>query len=242
MSNPRVIQNFRGFRAVWWGPRHAAGDALGPTVTRLGLTFTHFEEIGCAGLSADRDVLFIDGDGAFDTAAIGRPGRMLPLVPVIGVVGVEAPSRLKALSDTGATALLRKPIHPASVYSSLFLAVNNHVRFTRLEKRLAEHDRRRSGRRYVIKAVIALMREGMCDEQAYAHLRRESMRRRIGLEDYASSLCNQAGPGSSPDGPHQETDDVENQNHALGHRGDRPPGSDDAYEELGGRPDQTRRA
>ncbi|MDT7950986.1 MAG: hypothetical protein RQ966_05720 [Acetobacteraceae bacterium] len=231
MTNPRAIQNFRGFRGIWWGPQNPVPEVLTTTLARLGVTLARIEQIGDTTLT-ERDVLFVDGDSAFDPAALGAPGRMLLRSPVIGVVGVEAPSRLKALLDVGATALLRKPIHPASVYSSLFLAVNNHARFARLEDRVAEHDRRRSGRRYVIKAVIALMREGMCDEQAYAHLRRESMRRRVGLEDYAYSLCN----------PPQETDDVENQDPAVGHGSGHSPCDQQPGDELGGRPDQTRRA
>lgn len=232
MSTLRTIQNFRGFRGVWWGCRNPAAEPLGTALSRLGLMLAYSEELGGDALAAERDVLFIDGDVPFDLTIMSPVGRMLPLVPVIGVVGVEAPSRLKALLDAGATALLRKPIHPAAVYSSLFLAVNNHARFARLEGRQAEHDRRRSGRRYVVKAVIALMRDGMGDDQAYAHLRRESMRRRIGLEDYCASLCT----------PTQETDDVENPSSAFGHGGDRIDRVDDAGGELGGRPDQTRRA
>lgn len=244
MSPSRAIQNFRGFRGVWWGPRGAAAETLTGALRRLGLTLAYLEEIGADAVTSDRDILFVDGDGIFDPALFGRPGLVLPPVPVIGVVGVEAPSRLKALADTGATALLRKPIHPATVYSSLFLAVNNHARFARLEAQLQEHNRRRSGRRYIIRAVVGLMHQGgMSDEQAYAHLRRESMRRRVGVEDYARRLCGElAGPERSNHPPQQETEDVLHQDEAFGDGragGDRRDGAGDG---LGGRPDQTRRA
>ncbi len=117
MSASRAIQNFRGFRALWWGPRGAAADALTGALHRLGLTLAYLDEIGVDAVAPERDILFVDGDGLFDPALFGRPGLILPAIPV---VGVEAPSRLKALADTGATAFLRKPIHPATVYSSLF--------------------------------------------------------------------------------------------------------------------------
>lgn len=213
MNPPRAIQNFRGFRAVWWGPPAAAGETLASVLARLGIALTTLDEIGREALVPERDILFIDGDGAFDPATAARSGRILPRVPVIGVVGSEAPSRLKALSDSGATALLRKPIHPSTVYAALFLAVNNHARFARLEDRLEDADRRRSGRRFVVKALVRLMHErGLCDEQAFALLRRESMRLRMGLEDYAQTLC------SDLDQP-KEIDHATDQAEPAGDRG-----------------------
>jgi len=190
MTTIRAIQNFRGFRGIWWGPSGHHADALRVGLSRLGVATAAFDDIGTDGLKTDRDVLFVDADFLFDPARAAQSGQFLSLVPVIGVVGVEAPSRLKTLSDIGATAFLHKPIHPATVYSSLFLAVNNHARFARLEAQVEEHNRRRGGRRYVVRAIIALMhQDGITDEQAYAHLRRESMKRRVGLEDFAQSLC-----------------------------------------------------
>ena len=108
---------------------------------------------------------------------------------MIGIVGVEAPSRLKLLAEAGATAILRKPIQAATVYSALFLGVNNHRRLKSAEARLAIVDRKRRGRRFLIKAVVALVQaRGLSDDDAYAELRRESMRRRLDLEEFCESL------------------------------------------------------
>lgn len=181
----RLIQNFRGLLALW-GAVDAPPDALRATLGRLGVSIGRFEACDPSELAADRHILFIDGDFLFDAGLVGQPGRIMPAVPAIGLVGVEAPSRLKALWDAGCTAFLRKPVHPGTVYSSLFLAVNNHARFNRIETDLAEQTRRRNGRRWVVKAVIDLVvNAGMSDDDAYAHLRREAMRRRVGVEDFA---------------------------------------------------------
>ena len=101
----------------------------------------------------------------------------------------EAPSRLKLLAEAGATAILRKPIQAATVYSALFLGVNNHRRLKSAETRLAIGDRKRRGRRFLIKAVVTLVQaRGLSDDDAYAELRRESMRRRLDLEEFCESL------------------------------------------------------
>lgn len=236
MIPPRAIQNFRNFRGLWWGSPCAASEALASAMGRLGATFDIMDEELVGDLAAGRDIVFIDGDGVFDPAKLCTPGRAEPLVPVIGVVGIEAPSRLKALTDAGATALLRKPIHPSTVYSALFLAANNHARFVRMTQRIAEQDRRHGNRRYVIKAVVKLMREqGLCDEQAFAQLRRDSMRLRIGIEEFARTLC------SSTYQPEETLDDAHQEDLARDSRDD-DRGDDRADSRAGGRSDQTRRA
>jgi AmiR/NasT family two-component response regulator len=93
-------------------------------------------------------------------------GSSLPRAPVIGIVGVEAPSRLKLLAEAGATAILRKPIQPTSVYSVLFLGVNTYRRLRAAELRIADHDRKRRGRRFIVKPVVALMQaRGLGDDE-----------------------------------------------------------------------------
>jgi AmiR/NasT family two-component response regulator len=235
MMAPRTIKNFRGFRGLWLGLPNAATTVLAGTMERLGATLEVRGDMAVDGLYVERDILFIDGDTMFDPASFYAAGQQQPVVPVIGVVGSEAPSRLKALFDVGATALLRKPIHPSTVYSALFLATNSHARSTRLAHRIAEQDRRHGGRRFVIKAVVKLVQEqGLCDDQAFALLRRESMRLRIGIEDYAKSLCSNTS--------HQENLHDSHQDKPFRDRRDADGDSDDADDRSSGRPDQTRRA
>jgi AmiR/NasT family two-component response regulator len=194
MTTQRLIQNFRGMRGVLWGGPAMAVDTLQATLARLGLTPARMQDIDPKALDCNRDVLFVDGDCNLDAALIGCADGDLPRAPAVGLVGVEAPSRLRALSDIGVTAFLRKPVHAAAVYSSLFLAVNGYRKMRVLELQLAEHDRRRRGRRFVIKAVVHLMRtSGVTDDEAYALLRRDSMRLRMGIEDYAETLALQSG-------------------------------------------------
>ena len=53
----------------------------------------------------------------------------------------------------GASSFLRKPIHGAAVYPALFVGINEHRRQRHLEGLLQDQDRRRRGRRYVVKAI-----------------------------------------------------------------------------------------
>ena len=119
---------------------------------------------------------------------------------MIGLVGVEAPSRLRTLVTAGATAFLPKPVYGGSVYSALYLGVNEHARRARLQADLDELEARRRLRRHVIRAVVDLMAaRGIDDEAAYQIIRREAMRERLGLETYCERLALQRAGSSHVD-------------------------------------------
>lgn len=194
MTTPRLIQNFSGMQALLIAPPGTQTDVLAATLMKLGLTVASVLPDGEApwldlgGLDPDRHVVIADGDLPLPGLSASTVSD-LPPIPVLGLVGVEAPSRLRALVQLGATGLLRKPIHGASVYSALFLAVNEHNRRRVLEDRLARHDERRRGRRYVVKAILRIMQEhGLDDDAAFEQLRRDAMRARQPLEAYCEAF------------------------------------------------------
>lgn len=188
---PRLLQNFNGGLALIVTANPSAVEALETTLAKLGVAAEYpaivdgRAQLDIAALNPERDIVFIDGDlDGVLAIDIEEPAR-LPPVPVIGLVGVEAPSRLKNLINLGATSFLRKPVHGAAVYTSLFLGINQFLLRAELNGRLEEMDRRRRGRRSVIKAIVDLMnRAGIDDDEAYDRLRRESMRSRLSLEEY----------------------------------------------------------
>jgi AmiR/NasT family two-component response regulator len=195
MSEPRIIQNFIGYHAIIATEQPAAVEQLQDMLTKLGVSFSA-AEMGDGKLQMDpddKDVLFIDSDlnvtvetGAFD------PSRCLP---VIGIIGVEAPSRLRSLMQLGATATLRKPVHRAAVYSALFVGINEFRRRRYLADRLDEHERRRLLRKSLVQAVLIVMRRTGSDyAAAYDQLRRESMRSRQSLEDFCETFIQANGP------------------------------------------------
>src|SRR6202042_720536 len=188
MTTHRLIQNFRRSRGLLWASPDFNADVLERTLMKLGVSLRRVESVSAADLDPDRDIVFIDADQPINPAPLLLPGTNLSAAPVIGI-GVEAPSRFKLLAEAGATAILRKPIQSGTVYSALFLGVNNHRRRKSAEARLAIGDRKRRGRRFLIKAVVALVQtRGLSDDDAYAELRRESMRRRLDLEEFCESL------------------------------------------------------
>ncbi|MDQ0394343.1 ANTAR domain-containing response regulator [Labrys monachus] len=207
----RLLQNFNGGKALIVTTNRTAVEALEATLAKLGVAseFPAIEEgrvtLDLTGLKAERDILFVDGDLDGTLPMESDADSRCPPVPVIGLVGVEAPSRLKRLINVGATAFLRKPVHSAAVYTALFLGVNQFLLRSGMQSRLDDMERRRRGRRSVIKAVLALMTEsGVDDDEAYNRLRRESMRLRVSLEEYCEEFLGRwaATPRvTAPEGP-----------------------------------------
>lgn len=199
----RLVQNFRGGRAFIVTATPGLEGALASTLTKLGVESTYPRlvdgkaEIALPDLSPDRDILLIDGDleGAIEIEL--SPSTALPPVPVIGLVGVEAPSRLKALVSLGATAFLRKPVHGGAVYASLFMGINQfQLRSEQGQRFDALHQRHRA-RRAVIQATLLVMkRTGLDEDQAYAQLRHESMRMRQTVESYCEDLIARHPPAA----------------------------------------------
>jgi AmiR/NasT family two-component response regulator len=185
MSAPARIQNFSGLRALVVS-RQTEEQPLEAALQRLGISaaFHGPDDAWPEALSRAHDLLIIESD-LHPRGVAGAQEAGIADVPVIGLLGVEAPGRLRALMALGATAFLRKPVYAPAVYPAVYLAVNAHRERQHLRAQLAAHDRRRGGRRFLIKAIIALMRRDECGEDlAYEILRRAAMRERLSIEAY----------------------------------------------------------
>ena len=96
----RLLQNFKGGRALVITRRAGWETTLETTLAKLGVACDYPEivdgraQLDVGVLQPERDILFIDGDLEGAVAVEVNPASKLPPVPVIGLVGVEAPSRL----------------------------------------------------------------------------------------------------------------------------------------------------
>jgi AmiR/NasT family two-component response regulator len=184
------MQNFSGLHATVVSTDDNPAQSLAVTLNRLGIVVSLSGTEFAPGrlLDSERDLLFVDGDLDLSCLIGSIEDFGLSRVPIVGLLGIEAPGRLRALMTLGATAFLRKPVHGASVFSAIFLGVNAHRQRRQMEGQLVEHDRRRRGRRFVVKAVLAMMQQqNIDDDQAYEVLRRGAMRARSNIEDFCES-------------------------------------------------------
>ncbi|RWR26668.1 ANTAR domain-containing protein [Sinirhodobacter populi] len=195
MKPLRIAQNFRGRCArILTGDKRAA-EILALSLHRLGAETIPMPLVGAGqmvtlpdDLSPATDIVFLDGDLSLPPVW-PKQGEGAPC-PVVGLVGSEAPSRLRALFQLGAGAFMAKPISAGVVFSSMFLAVNMHNRNAVLQQEVGDLRARRRDRVHVIRAVAHLARiDGITEDDAYAALRREAMRNRVSIEEYCRSLA-----------------------------------------------------
>ncbi len=198
MTAARLVQNFRGARALLAlanaGVDAGAAEAVAGTLKKLGAVISTISPDRLSGeMLGDFDVLFLDLDmGIPESCVWARLGQAPPL-PVIGIIGVEAPSQLKALLQLGVTAYLRKPVQGASVYAALYIGINEWNRRRHVDDRLAATEGRRRSRRFVIKAVLQVMNQrGVNDDEAFQILRRESMKQQLSVEAFSEEIVRKA--------------------------------------------------
>lgn len=178
------IQSFRGRRALLLHPADENSAVLERTLGRLGLAVERLEPAGIArvpeSLCEACDVLFVDADAG------GLPSWPAEAPPIVAVIGHETPSRLVRVHEMGAAGFVMKPVRVQGIYTALFIAINAHRRLQQLGLRIAEMEQRHAGRRHVVKAILSLMEQhGLGEDEAFRRLRRESMARRMTIEDFS---------------------------------------------------------
>jgi len=183
----RLIQkNFSGMRALLLMGPSTARDALESALSKLGLTIVMTEMAQYPIETSLRyDIVFFDAD---DGAEHSLEGIDLPLVALIGS---EAPSRLARVVRYRAASHILKPLRSSGIFLAVFLAVNEYSHRSRLDNETQSLRRRLAGRRTVIHAVLSLMDgSGLTENDAYERLRHEAMDRRIPIEDMARHVLN----------------------------------------------------
>ena len=185
-----LIQNFRGVHALVIHGQDRNRAVLTDTLAKLGLKVQVADPSDTPtirGALTEAEILVFDTDMA-EAVALALTGERVA-VPVIAIVGLEAPGRLQRAFELEPSAVLYKPLRSTGIYSALFFATNEHRRRHELGVKMQLLDGRHRSRRFVTRAIVELMRDrGIDDEEAFRLLRKESMRRRLTIEEYAVQL------------------------------------------------------
>lgn len=132
------------------------------------------------------DFVFYDADMAHDAQFPWVPGAS-PM-PMIALIGSEAPGRLRWAMTMGAHAQLLKPISSAGVYAALLVARSNFDRAIEAAARIADLETRLSARQTIVQAVMIFVLRGKSQSDAYELLRRAATAWRVTIEEAAERL------------------------------------------------------
>jgi AmiR/NasT family two-component response regulator len=191
----RATPSFTGLHAVVLHRFDDTVERLARQLNVLGLKVRN--QWAPLDLTQERaDIVLVDADAGWSGLLPWPPGENP--VPLVALLGSEAPGRIAWAIDHGANALIAKPIAASAVYPALVMASRSHAEARRIAGRIAELEERIRLRPLVLAAVQALMTSHDLDEAAaYRHLRREAMRRRLALEQAAAAIL--AGPRAVPE-------------------------------------------
>ncbi|MBS7541228.1 ANTAR domain-containing response regulator [Ancylobacter lacus] len=181
MSTP----SFVGRRAVILHRPEESIDRLARQLGLLGLAV----ERQWSPLAADDscDIVLVDADQGWAGLLPWEPGAAR--LPVVALLGSEAPGRIAWAIEQGAGAIIAKPVVPAAVYPALVLAVHAFEERRAARDQIAGLTARLRLRGLVLKAVEAIAVARQIDEEAaYRQLREVAMRRRMTLEQAAAAL------------------------------------------------------
>lgn len=139
------------------------------------------------------DVIIVDADQGWD--GLLPWGAEHPPMPVVAVLGSEAPGRIAWALEQGAGAIIAKPIASSAVYPALVMAVAIHEERNLSRARLEHLQERVRMRPLVHAAVQKIMTvRGVEEERAYTILRACAMRRRLPMEQLSAFILGGSEP------------------------------------------------
>lgn len=187
-SRSGVLSGVSGRHAVVLHPPHANVEALIVQLDKLGFAVeARWPTLEPADREAD--VVFFDADmghdGQFGWAAGEAP------MPLVAIIGSEAPGRIGWALTQGADAHVMKPITSASgLFSALLIATQRFQARKRVTQDLEVLKERLARRPDVVRATILIMQqEGLDEPAATQRLRRMAMEHRRTIEDMAFEIA-----------------------------------------------------
>ena len=184
MSKVPRIPNLGGARAFVLHRPHPTVQAIMRQLSAIGLeTVGCWPELPAEALAAD--FVFFDADLGFDEQFPWAPGEA-PM-PLVALIGSEAPGRIEWALSHKADAQLLKPVGNAGVYSALLIARQSFEARKHLASEISSLRQRVAERQTIVRAVEALSK-GAEDGRAYAQLRSLAMSWQISVEEAARRI------------------------------------------------------
>lgn len=178
-------QSIGGARAVLLHRQHPTVQALDRQLKAIGLMVEQcWPDLPVSVVAAD--FVFFDADYGHDSQFPWPPGAA-PM-PLVALIGSEAPGRIEWALNAGADAQLVKPIGDGGVFSALLTARANFDARQALAAEIGALRQRLDQRQTVVRAVAMLMGMGKTEDDAYAQLRAMAMAWRVSFEAAAERV------------------------------------------------------
>ncbi len=186
----QILKDLRGLRVHVIHPPDEERGSLVEHLRRIGCMVEIIWPVPADWPAADIVLLAIEQDARPEIA------RLLKSDPderptLIAIVGYENPSTLQLVLESGAVAVVERPIRPFGLLTNLTIARSLWLEREEARKRVAKLERKLSGIQKIQKAKSILMEsQGLSEEEAYQSIRRQAMAKRVPMEDMALAIIN----------------------------------------------------
>ena len=190
------IPTLGGAKALILHRPHAVVDTLLRQLDAIGLDGTAvWPELDADAISAD--YIFFDSDFGYDEQFPWKPGEA-PM-PLVALIGSEAPGRIEWALSHRADSHLLKPIGNSGVYSALLIARRTFDASKALSASIADLRDRVSQRQTIVQATMLLAARGLDETAAYKQLRDLAMNWNISIEEAARQIVDWSKEGKEAD-------------------------------------------
>jgi len=187
----QILRDLRGLRVQVIHPPDTEGVALVEHLRRIGCTVdTQWPVPEAFADTADIVLLSIDHESRDEILRLLRAAPENPPT-LIAIVGYENPATLQIVLESGALAVVERPIRPFGLLTNLTIARSLWMERREATRRLRKLERKLSGIQKIQKAKSILMeKQGISEEAAYETIRRQAMGKRVPMEEMAIAIIN----------------------------------------------------
>ena len=184
-----LMHDLRDLNVLVLHPNDAEGSFLVDHLRRIGCTARIVWPVP-ARLPDDTDVVFL----SMDDEARQEIQEFIKSLPnpaptILAIVGYENPSMLQVVLESGALAVVERPIKPFGLLTNLAIARQLWLECRQLSKEVRKYKRKLRGDQQLARAKAILMaNQGVSEDEAYRELRKEAMARRVSIEEIARAV------------------------------------------------------
>ncbi|MBU1449177.1 ANTAR domain-containing protein [Patescibacteria group bacterium] len=193
------LPNLGGAKAIVLHRPHPMVTAIGRQLSAIGMDYCEaWPDLPVDAMTAN--FIIFDADMGHDEQFPWAPG-VAPM-PMIALIGSEAPGRIQWVISQNADAHLLKPIGNSGVFSALLIASHAFEARKRQAAEITDLRGRVNARQTIVRAVAVLSARGIDEEQAYAQLRSLAMTWRVSMEDAADQIVGWSRNGGAGEQSH----------------------------------------
>ena len=184
----------RNLNVLVLNPADAEGEFLVDHLRRIGCSTVQDWPVPAAA-PQDVDVVFlaIEDDARDEIGQFVRNLRK-PSPTILAIVSYENPTALQMVLESGALAVIERPIKPFGLLTNLAIARNSWIAQQNMQRDIRKYKRKVFGDKQVARAKVILMAaNGTTETEAHNEIRQLAMAQQMTMEAVAECIISAEG-------------------------------------------------